>query len=186
MIKVAIIGSAGRNKYEYNILSVKHLEYMVTKVEDFIKNTLNTTNNNIILVSGGSAWSDHVAVQLYLSSDFGGLELYLPARFDLNLNKFENTNEGNRLNSLHEQFEKKTKCSIFNELYLSITDPNIKVVIEKGFLQRNTMIAKNNDYLIAFTFSTNDLPTNGSGTFDTWHKTKHNNKIHFDLNEVTT
>lgn len=69
--------------------------------------------------------------------------------------------------------------TFFEELARVIGDTSVKTVVRKGFLARNTLIAENCDYLIAFTFSA-DVPIEG-GTFDTWKKTPHSNKINIDL-----
>jgi hypothetical protein len=77
----------------------------------------------------------------------------------------------------------KTHINIFNELFQVMNDDNVKIVVKKGFLNRNTLIALNSNHLIAFTFDNNDnnVPHDG-GTYDTWKKTKHNNKLCMNLN----
>ncbi|XWV25276.1 hypothetical protein QJ856_gp0494 [Tupanvirus deep ocean] len=182
MLRIGIIGTAGRKPQDYNILSVDHMKWMADNVKSYINHVLETTTDNIILVSGGSAWADHVAVQLYLEGNFGGLELYLPTTFNTKTKKFENTHEGRTLNFLHGQCADKTKCDIFGELSQVVSSPNVKVVVKRGFFARNTLISQNCDHLIAFTFGEN-APIDG-GTFDTWKKTKHENKIHFSLSDA--
>jgi len=180
MIKLAIVGTSGRNPADKKKLNAKHMAWMIENVRCYIENVLETEPKNIILVSGGSAWADHVAVQLYLTWEFAGLELYLPSKFDIKQKKYVNTHEGRTLNALHQECKDKTGVDVLDELMRAINGKDrAKVTIQRGFLQRNTLIAKNSDHLIAFTFSP-DTPTEG-GTFDTWKKTKHENKTNFDL-----
>ncbi|XWV26538.1 hypothetical protein QJ857_gp0529 [Tupanvirus soda lake] len=179
MLRLGIIGTAGRKPQDYDVLSAEHMEWMADNIKSYIIHVLQTTTDNIILVSGGSAWADHVAVQLYLQENFGGLELYLPTIFDTKNKKFANTHEGRTLNFLHSKCAEKTKCDVFHELYKVVSNPNVKVVVKRGFFPRNTLISQNCDHLIAFTFG-EYAPTDG-GTYDTWKKTTHNNKIHFSL-----
>lgn len=186
MSRLAIIGTSGRHNSELQVLTTKHMEFMMEKTYEYIETVMNTTPENIILVSGGSAWADHIAIQLYLTKKFAGLELYLPSEFDPKKKRFKNTHEGRRLNFLHEQCQDKTGMPILNEITRVVSsakassNSRVKIIIKRGFIQRNTLISKNNDHLVAFTFSSSDEP-NGGGTADTWLKTKHTNKKHFTL-----
>jgi hypothetical protein len=182
MIRLGIIGTAGRKPDESKILSRKYMEWMVDNVKCYIHNVLETTFDKIILVSGGSAWSDHIAVQLYLYENFGGLKLYIPADFIPDQNKYENTHEGCTLNFLHKKCQINTGYNVFAELSAVVKNPKVQVTVKKGFFQRNTLIAKNSDHLIAFTFSSNS--PNDGGTFDTWKKVKHDNKLHISLSWI--
>ena len=181
MLRLAIIGVSGRNQIDKKKLCAEHMNWMKCCVRQYINDILKKKTNEIILVSGGSAWVDHVAVQLFLTGEFGGLELYLPSEFDIKLKKYVNTHEGITLNSLHAECQEKTGINVFVELARAINNETTKVTIQKGFLTRNTLIAKNCDHLIAFTFNSNALT---GGTFDTWKKTAHQNKIIFDLNDL--
>lgn len=180
MIRLAIIGTAGRKSTELGKLTKEHMDWIADNVKVYIKEVLNTSYDNIILVSGGSAWVDHVAVQLFLTKEFAGLELYLPSRYDAKHQRYINTHEGRTLNALHKQCQEKTNNPIFQQLASAVTSKKCTITIQRGFLPRNTLIAKNNDHLIAFTFSQAKTPLEG-GTLDTWNKTKHENKIHFSL-----
>ena len=185
MIKLAIIGTSGRDDDDLSKLDYYHLQWMANKVESYIKDVLHTEPSNIILISGGSAWADHVAVQLYLDKEkkFAGLELYLPSKFDLKYNHYVNTHEGRLLNKLHKQCQEKTDIDVLLELGKVLHRPGVKVVIKRGFPSRNTLIAKNCDYLLAFSFGeTNEFGPLKGGTLDTWKKVLHCNKSHYDLN----
>lgn len=183
-IKLAIVGVSGNDPLDKKKLCLEHMIYMTTTAMDYIKNVIGTNPSEIILVSGGSAWADHVAVQLYLTGEFAGIELYLPSRFDIKQKKYINTHEGRKLNSLHAECQEKTGVNVFEELTKTVSRKAVKVTIQRGFLARNTLISKNCDYLVAFTFNP-DSPQKG-GTFDTWKKTTHKNKMNYDLSIVNT
>jgi hypothetical protein len=183
MIRLAIIGLSGRNPSDAKILDNKHLEWAQMNVQLYIDEVLNIDKNKIILVSGGSAWMDHVAIQLFIQGGYGGLELYLPSEFNVKSKKYKNTHEGRKLNELHSACQNKTGLSIFEELtYANQKNTNIKIVIKRGFIQRNTLIAKNCDHLLSFTFDKNQ--PSGGGTLDTWNKVLHENKLHISLNNI--
>ncbi len=152
---------------------------MANTVKGIIEHVLKIHPKDVILVSGGSAWADHVAVQLYLEGGFGGFELYLPTEFDLSQKRYIHSHEGQTLNKLFSECQAKTGSNVFEKLARVIGGTSVKTVVRKGFLARNTLISENCDYLIAFTFSA-DVPKEG-GTFDTWKKTPHSNKINIDL-----
>lgn len=160
---------------------MKHLDWIATNIKNYIENILEKELSEIILVSGGSAWADHVAIQLFLTKEFAGLELYLPSKFDFKQKKYVNTHEGRTLNTLHQECAEKTQINILEEIARAVTTKGAKIVIKRGFTQRNTLIAQNCDHLLAFTFNeSNGEPATG-GTLDTWKKTKHQNRVHFDL-----
>lgn len=179
-IRLAIIGTSGRKPQDLKQLTKEHMEWMAETVKNYIKETIQTSYDKVILVSGGSAWADHIAVQLYLTKEFAGLELYLPSRYDAKNQRYINTHEGRKLNLLHKQCQEKTGMPVFQQLASAVTSKNCKITIQRGFLPRNTLVARNNNYLIAFTFSSTNTPSEG-GTLDTWNKTKHENKVHFTL-----
>lgn len=131
----------------------------------------------ITLISGGSSWADHVAIQLFLEYQFSGLQLYLPSDFNINEKRYINTHEGRTLNALHQECKEKTGIDTLNEL--SVIMDKASITVQRGFIKRNTLIARKCDYLIAFTF--NDNVCEGV-TLDTWNKVKHKNKINYNLN----
>jgi hypothetical protein len=180
MIKLAVIGTSGRYDLDSKKLSHKHIIWMMDNIKIYIEEVLNTTCNNVILVSGGSAWADHVAICLYNENNFNGLELYLPTDFNLETKKYCNTHCGCILNDLHAKFTQKTNMNSLKQIANIHKNPNVKINILKGFFSRNTAIAKSCDHLVAFTFHTKN-PTKG-GTADTWKKFKSQNKLHLDLN----
>jgi hypothetical protein len=125
------------------------------------------------LVSGGSAWCDHLAVTLYLETilhqPFGSLTLHLPCAFDVKQRCFQQSHPcGAVLNQLHEEFRLKTGRDALHELAAAI-HLGAKVKMYNDFGSRNAGIAEEVDQLFAFSWSDSGHPEKG-GTLDTWNK----------------
>lgn len=178
MIRLAVIGTSGKVPQDAQRLDIKHMIWMADMVKTYITEVLKMDNSNVILVSGGSAWSDHVAVRLFLEGGFGGLELYLPARFNVKNKKYINSFYGRTLNQLHAKCQEKTGMDVFTDLARVNSKKDVRITLGTSFTARNTLIARNCDHMIAFTFREGD-PTRG-GTANTWSKMQ-GEKIHFNL-----
>ncbi len=161
MKRVAIIGSAGRDKDEGKF-TLELFEKMKEEVVKQITEEWKLETKNVILVSGGSAWSDHVAVSLYKQdpNKWGGLHLYLPCKFP-SKGKYYTT-----LKELHSNM----KCNSMDDFDLVKKMGAVFDTSVYGFLQRNTLVAKHCDYMIAFTW--NMFYPKYGGTGDTWSKCK--------------
>lgn len=177
MVKLAIIGVSGRKKEQISLLSKEHMLWMMDNVYFYIVYVMKRKFKNVTLVSGGSAWSDHIAIKLFLTGKFKGLELYLPATFNLETKRYGDSHEGKILNLVHSKCQEKTNYGIFDEIASVINHKNTKIILCNGFFDRNSLIAKNSDYLIAFSMG-DDIC---GGTMDTWNKVEHENKINFNL-----
>lgn len=165
---LAIIGSNENEKYK-----IEHLEYIKTKIIEYIQNNIGNTTN-IILLAGGSIWCDHVVAQLYLDYKFAGIQLYLPTEFNTKKKYYSKTYEGRVFNILHKEFREKTGI---DSLYtLSRVIPDADITIGKGFLKRSILIVKNCDHLILFTFD--DICKNDNlillNKFDSQNKINYN------------
>lgn len=180
MIKVAIIGTSGRDKTISKDMTPELLSKMIEKSKEIIEHTFHLDPSNVTLISGGAAWSDHVVVKLFMEHYVSDGLLYLPAQWDVDNKKYaEDTSYGKISNYYHNLFSKKIKINTLEEIDCCIKN-GLKIDTESpGFFQRNSEIAKS-DYLIAFSWSKLDYPTTG-GTADTWKKSKTINKIHVPL-----
>lgn len=198
-MKIAIVGTAGRGSD-----AAKMSPAIFNKMAQYAKqciSKLSPEHSKVILVSGGSAWADHVAVKLFLESlleedgstnvpRIGGLELHLPCAFDDgssgNPEYDRKSFVGNRLNTLHHSFDRKMMTS--EKRFNSLNDIRTAILlgavikVRNGFHARNTTIARSAvDGLIAFTWR-NDLSTpKQGGTYDTWKKSTSSCKIHVPL-----
>lgn len=186
MTTVSIIGTSGRA----GNVTKKLYENMINAVIIYLKKYVNS--QNIILVSGGAAFADHVAIHIYLNKDkydlsnINELHLHLPCEFDMITHKFYDNgnsdwknNSGKVANYYHDRFIHITGCDSYEELYNVMTqiDQSVYVKVYNGFHSRNKYVAKS-DYVLAFTFGKN-YPEDG-GTKYTWDLCK-GKKFHISL-----
>lgn len=191
---VSIIGTSGRKDAIKN-LTPTLFNRMVAKADETL-DSLSFSKKEIMLVSGGAAWSDHVAVSLFLTGDYGGLKLYLPSLFDKEKVAYYDTgvvnwktNPGGTANYYFRPFSKIMERNMLEDLKkaqekgaLFDTPLNSDGKSSQGFHGRNTLVAQS-DVVIAFTWGEHE-PTDG-GTKDTWKKVpKTSTKIHISLSTL--
>lgn len=169
-MRIGVIGTAGRDS---RVLTKEHLRFARRRSISFLRE-----RDAKCLVSGGSAWMDHVAVQLFDRGYVEQLVLCLPARL-LPSGRFENTNEGRRLNELHQKCQEITGYPVFEELARIQELPGLTVHIDRGFAARNRRIARLSDHLLAFTFGHHAPDT--PGTLSTWRQVSQESRSHIQL-----
>ena len=194
MSTMGIIGTAGRRDDGQRMtqsLWENMLAHAIDTVESWKPDTL---------VSGGAAWADHIAVALYREGLVQNLRLYLPAEFQSS--KFvappHYRHPGSVANYYHSMMSRKLQVSTLRELQLAI-DHGAEVQVIPGFKSRNTYVANDSDYLLAFTFGTHSglyAPADAGyvnhkaaglkdgGTADTWDKAQGRIKEHKSLWEL--
>lgn len=160
---LAIIGSAGRGQ-DASLLTEAHWRMMC-----IIGQTVACTLGATRLVSGGSAWADAVAIQLYLDGHVEGLTLHLPCAFQMDQNDAtwhfdRDTQEGRRLNQLHSAFSGVTDTDPWCDIARAISK-GAETTVSRGFHARNRLVAKDAGALLAFTFGE---VRGESGTGYTW------------------
>jgi len=187
--RVSIIGSAGRlGDGEKMSRDLFHL--MVRKAEFLISEVFKLAKSDVTLVSGGSAWADHVAVRLWLESvtnadnpdSFSGLRLYLPCAFDMTTNgpsPMFYGSVGATLNVLHMKGEFDSRTDIICAHALG-AELNFRF---PGFHNRNRQIGLS-EYIIAFTWSNSTVCPKAGGTRHTWDNSATVNKIHVPLSSL--
>ena len=161
--RVAIIGTAGRDKHEQ--MDQALWEAMVADARGRV-------GPEDILVSGGAAWADHLAVRLYLESAVKGLVLHLPAPFEEARFVGPDQSAASAANYYHERFMQLTGVDGLAEIDMAI---NCGAVVSfeppssgyAAMFARNAKVAKGSDKVIAYTFGTSDQPADG-GTKNTW------------------
>lgn len=174
-MRIAIIGSAGKNK-TINKIDETVFRRMLTLTSYNISKISN--GQEVTLVSGGAALGDHVAVALFLEksekSPIKSLRLYLPAKWDESKCQYSpETAHGRLSNELHRQFGEKTKRNTFQEIQ-SAMDIGAEVYVGNGFWARNKQVAQDCDAVIAWTFDEKMSP----GTKNTWDMINSEIKIH--------
>jgi hypothetical protein len=192
---VSIIGTAGR-KEDGAKLNKEVFLTMCDTARRVITVDWKLAPEKVRLVSGGSAWADHVAVRLYLDSvfshcfgddcaapAFGGLTLYLPCALDRSKAKAPRavdtgsaqwqTNPGRVLNQLHAVFAKElgSDASPYADMIAAEALGAKLDCSAAGFHKRNSLVARS-DYLLAFTWGTDSKQPKDGGTLDTWNKSK--------------
>ena len=169
-MKVAVVGTAGRGKEVEPRLTRRLFESMVQTVASKLPRPQAT-----VLISGGAAWADHVAVTLFLRGKVSGLELHLPCEWDTTMTQFADTgashwaaNPGRTANSYHRKFSAVLGRSSFKELAAARAKGAVFTTYS-GFHVRNSVIARECDRTISLTWATGDAPTSG-GSLDQWRK----------------
>lgn len=184
-MKIAIIGTAGRG-LDGRVLTLNTWCDMYDKLQDIIddirdRNRLDPTAS-FGLVSGGSAWADHLAVRFFMDMpmEFTSLDLYLPCAFAVNRNMFYDTGErnfrsnpGGTVNYYHRRFSEHLGTSSLQELAAVLQKGPAQGcrahVNEQGLFARNTDVARNSDAIVAFTYGNGPVLKPG-GTADTMQK----------------
>jgi hypothetical protein len=138
-------------------------------------------NGDCVLISGGSSWSDFIAVVLKNELPNSSLILYLPS--DFSDGKFIKTNNDqgaySTLNKLHETFRLQTGINSLEVMESTKHYDKVQYITHAGFLNRNNFIAKNCDHLIAL--SHGEKEPDSQGTLFTWNKASKKNRIHIHV-----
>jgi hypothetical protein len=161
MKTLAIIGTAGR-KEDGPKLSLYHWHAMCAASRKIVE-----LENVGALVSGGAAWSDHVAVELHMADGLP-LCLYRPGVLrDEMISQY-----------YHTQFGRKLGRDTWAEV--EAVSNQIK---KGGFKDRNSDVANTVETFLAMTFGTKRLVKDG-GTLDTVRKMLDRGLLgyHLDLN----
>lgn len=191
-MKIAIIGTAGREK-DLPKLSVRKYYDMY----NITCSLISKFETPIELISGGAAWADHLAVLMFISGNADKLHLKLPAHItdggkyeDVWINNFT-SNPGRTSNYHHHNFSTKIQRDSLADILRVTKMENCTVDVgSKGFFERNSIVAKEADICIAFTFGNGAVVADG-GTFDTVKKflkkkLPDNCSFHVDLNTMIT
>ncbi len=194
MVRIGIIGTAGRKEDKLKMSKDLYdkMKSFVIKIIDEILKLESNKESQLILVSGGAAWSDHLAVTLFLqdieNENQRKLQLYLPCEWDSDKKQFIDLgifdpykNSGGTSNYYHKLFTEKMGHNTLEDLHLAI-QKGANVKTEKGFYARNSLVANDVDYLIAFTWGQSKEEPKDGGTLHTWNCCpKEVKKIHVPL-----
>lgn len=177
--RIAIIGTAGRDKEKPMTAALW---------ESMVADARQRVNPSDILVSGGAAWADHLAVTLYLDGDVNELILHLPAPVEdgVYLGPARDS-AASAANYYHSLFKKITGVDSIREIEVAI-QRGAQVTNEPeapgyaAMFARNKKVAMGSNNLLAYTFGAGDTPADG-GTKATWDQStiSAEKKIHVDL-----
>jgi hypothetical protein len=196
---LGIIGTAGRGT-DGRKLTADHFRFMCKTA------TLLIQNHKISrLVSGGAAWADHVAVEIYQTRlneglfDLKYLSLHFPAPWDGERMRFSenvpDNDAGGISNYYHNKFSKVRGSSSFEDLDDMVRSAScesrgeppsgVSMSVSMSFIGRNQLVASEADILLAFTFGRGAVLKDG-GTKKTWDMFFRQNRnplgFHCDLN----
>lgn len=198
-MKLAIIGTAGRAT-DGKILASRPDLYLDTMKRAALK--VADLTNSTTLLSGGAAWSDHIAILLFLDNPSRfRLQLELPAplvtdgdgkSFDDNgTGNFKN-NPGAVSNHYHRLFKKaliklQPNWSPFIDFKRIYDYAEYSSRVTYGFLNRNLIVAREANHCIAMTFG-NGAQLKDGGTAHTMShflaRENHGKAYHLDLNTL--
>lgn len=185
-LTIAIIGTAGR-KDDGPRLSAELFQKMTADAAARIA-TMRQSNpgSDTALISGGAAWADHVAVRLYLDGNAKRLTLFLPAELQhgrfVERPTFDRFDTGRTANYYHRLFKEKTGIDGLKEIEAAIAKGAVADTSQPGFKERNTLVARKANHLLAYTFGPGREITHpghvyaetaglrNGGTADTWNK----------------
>lgn len=180
-INIGIIGTAGR-KEDKDKMS-KQLYTKMYNYAIWYLNRLHLKPEDIRLVSGGAAASDHIAVSLYLGNKSNSLKLHMPAQFRLDPPGFYGNNIADAANYYHKLFSQKMGRNTLESIARAITK-GAQAIYTQGFKPRDRRIAKDSEVLLAFTWGEGEEPKQGSGTAYTWSNSEAKVKHHVPLKEL--
>lgn len=155
-MKLGIIGTAGRGEDGAKITEPVWRQMKIIAGK-FIKE-----RDIKHLVSGGAAVSDHIAVQAFNANFVERLTLYLPAKFDSIEEMFDVSSDpsATTANFWHQKFKFRLGIDSLSEINRAI-HKGAEVIVEKGFLPRNKLVASNSDFLLAYTFGSGNKLADG-------------------------
>lgn len=173
--RVAIIGTAGRDKSKN--MSIGLWNWMVEDVMSRIRKGAH-------VVSGGAAWADHLAVELFLRGHAGELTLHLPAPIKDGWFQGPYKSAASAANFYHAQFSTVIGRHSIGEIVDASKHELCHGTVQPigagygAMFQRNALVAEC-EQMLAYTFGQGDVPADG-GTKDTWDKCR-GMKLHVPL-----
>ena len=182
MVKIGIVCPIIIHDLPKYMKNIEILQKIKDIFNDFIeKNKFN--KSEIILVSNGYPWINHVPVTLFLECEnntemFGGIELCMPTEFNPKETKFLNTHEGRVLNDLFLKYKDISQIDGLDDMakIIQTKKSNKKQIIKRGYKQANTMMVRNCDYVLFFGLLENP-------EYELWNKILCN-KLYFNINDL--
>jgi len=186
-LRIAIVGTASpKNDSEKDSLMTRQLwDNMINTIEDRVDDWREVT-----LISGGSSWSDHVAVALFRNHPEVCLEIHMPCLWDADRKRYVDTgqahwstNPGRLINTYHRKFSHRVGINSLGQIDKLRSSNSVMLYHYSGFHARNIAVGRC-DVMYAFSFSTGNKPTDG-GTKHTWDNSSCTKKIHISLHDIS-
>lgn len=180
MRKLAVIGTAGRDK------SAPMTSQLWAAMTSDLQARLLPGD---VLVSGGAAWADHLAVHAFLNGWCEALELYLPAPMVGGRYVGAFKTAGATAAYYHDRFSAVIGVDTQGQIAMAI-ESGASAEWEpvsfgaRAMFARNAKIAREATAILAYTFGDGDEPLPG-GTLDTWNKSEALEKEHVRLKTIS-
>jgi hypothetical protein len=188
MVKIGIVALIPYGEITKYFANVQVLEYVENTYNVFIEGR-KFNKSDIILVSNGYPWINHVPVTLFLANsekdvgiekedEYAGIELCMPTEVNSKTKSFLNTHEGRTLNLTHGKYKEVSQIDSLDNLarIVQAQKSNKKSIIKRGFKQANTMMVRNCDHILVF-----GLTAEPEGEF--WDKI-HCEKEYYDITNL--
>ena len=177
--RIAVIGTAGRDKSKPMTRAL--WEAMV----DDLRSRLQPGD---VLISGGAAWADHLAVHAYLQGWCESLKLFLPAPFQLGKFVGPSSSSASAANYYHQLFQTSTGVGGLAEIQNAIAkgataESEQAAPGYAAMFARNAKVARHASMLVAYTFGDGEQPADG-GTLNTWNTFGVGERTHISLVEL--
>jgi hypothetical protein len=164
MNKIAIIGTAGRDK----------TKPMTRLLWDWmVEDATRRIPKGAHLVSGGAAWADHLAVELFRIEHAAKLTLHLPAPLGIQGFNGPSKSAATAANYYHSLFGQVIGRNTVKDIIQSVACSECNYTTEPeapgygAMFARNAKVARTADELLAYTFGPGGVPADG-GTKNTW------------------
>lgn len=179
IVKIGIIGTALRVQEEFRLVLGFGASVIWQQMLQSVENQLRQWNlqpDQVHLISGGAAWSDHVAVRLFIryheqGRPFHGLTLYLPANWT-GQGYDPNQRTAFTSNFYHQQMSEALFINSLQEIETA-RKYGATLISGSDFGVRNRKIAANSEFLIAFTWDVKQGRPGSNGTLQTWSMCRH-------------
>lgn len=183
VFNVAVIGTAGRTKGK-----TYDLDLWCKMWDDACKRF--DPAKEYRLVSGGAAWADHLAVELFLAGKVQALTLHLPSVFGIHTSRFvgPNASSASVANFYHEKFTAATGIDGRRQISEAAQKDGCKITEQPsaagygGMFARNDLVAKDAQACLAYTWGEGSEPKDG-GTNYTWDRIV-GRKVHVSLSRL--
>jgi hypothetical protein len=190
-MRVAIIGTAGGGA-DANRLTRDLYRLMYKDTLRRLRAWSTDPPREVDLVSGGAAWSDHLAVSLWLDGQARSLVLCLPAPFVAG--RFQDTPAGRRTNQLHRAFSAVMGASTLEGIQRALERGAAASTVttcapghkpSASFLARNLLVGRC-DAVLAYSWGARTDFPGDRGTIHTWtHATAPaDKKVHVRIQDL--
>ena len=181
-VRFTIIGTAGRNQDAARM----NRNLYRRMVHAALNQILHIPFERRVLISGGAAWADHVAVSLFLMGYSPYLNLHLPAPLREDQPRFvehpDRRDPGRIANFYHSKFTRATGQPSIAGIQRALTYGGATAKVYDGFFARNRVVG-NCDVMLAFTWGPGSQPADG-GTANTWNNSRCPKKTHIPLQQL--